>query len=314
MKRTLQEITVEVIQKCNSNCIYCSSLSKFNSSDENEIPLAEFKELVLFAKEKNAESINISGGEPLLKEDLPDLIAFCSQNGLKANVYTSGNINIDGFINKISSIDKTLIKLIFNYQSSDANIFNRLVNCSDFGLETVNKNIQTCISQGYDVEVHLVPNALNLGTIYQTCKNLKSMGVKQVSLLKMVFQGRAKNNKDLLEIKKTSDLEEIIEKIHTNICDSDFTLRCGIPFNKLAKQDLSCVAGYQKLIIRYDGIVFPCEAFKEAPNNHKYILGNIYKNTLIEIWDKYHIMDELKKLKSHSNASCESCPAQLLYK
>jgi molybdenum cofactor biosynthesis enzyme MoaA len=34
MRRTLDEITVEVIQKCNSNCVFCSSLSTPNSINE----------------------------------------------------------------------------------------------------------------------------------------------------------------------------------------------------------------------------------------------------------------------------------------
>jgi len=314
MARTLEEITVEVTQKCNSGCIYCSSLSTPKSV--HEIPLKKLKEIALFAKEKKANNINISGGEPLLKADLDEFVDFCYKNELKTNVYTSGNVDFKPFLASdcIKNVDKTYIKFIFNYHSSSPETFNKLVNCSGFGLDIINKNIKLCLENNFDVEVHIVPNALNIDTIYETSRFLKNLGVKRVSLLRMVFQGRAEKNKNILVIDDSSKLKNIIENVKNNLCDYNFNLRCGIPFNKEANQELKCVAGYKKLIIRYDGIVFPCEAFKEAPNGHKYILGNIYKNTLDEIWDKYHIMDELQQLREKAQFNCESCPAQVLYK
>lgn len=314
MARTLDEITIEVIQKCNSGCIYCSSLSSPNSV--NEISLDKLKEIALFANEKQANNINISGGEPLLNEALAEFIDFCYKNELKTNIYTSGNVDFKPFLNSyyIKNIDKSYFKFIFNYHSSNPEIFDKLINCNGFGLDIINENIKLCLENNFDVEVHIVPNALNIDTIYETTRFLKEIGVKKVSLLRMVFQGRAEKHKNQLIIQNPGKLKTIIENIKNNLCDDNFTLRCGIPFNKEAKQDLKCVAGYKKLIIRYDGVVFPCEAFKEAPNSNLYKLGNIKNDSLQKIWDKYYIMDELKKLREEAQVSCESCPAQMLYR
>lgn len=60
--RQLKEVSVEITQKCNSSCIFCSSLA--DASCSNEIPLHKLMEIVDFCREKGAKNINISGGEP----------------------------------------------------------------------------------------------------------------------------------------------------------------------------------------------------------------------------------------------------------
>lgn len=312
--RLLEELTIEIIQQCNSNCIYCSSLSTKNS--KHEIPLNKLKEIADFAITKQANNINISGGEPLLKTDLIDFIEYCHELNLTTNIYTSGNVSMIAFLDNIKTknIDIDKIKLIFNYNSSEPEVFKQIVNSDTFTLDDINLNINECIKAGLDIEVHTVPSALNINSIFETCKHLKTLGVKQVSLLRLVLQGRAEKNRELLEIKDLSKLEQIINDIQNTLCDESFNLRIGIPFAQYVNEAISCNAGFSKLIIRYDGIVFPCEAFKEAPNNEKYILGDINKDSLDTIWDKYYLLNELKNLKAQTCNNCETCPAQLLYR
>ncbi|MBI5541452.1 MAG: radical SAM protein [Bacteroidia bacterium] len=310
---TLKEITVEVTQKCNSNCIFCSSLSKSDSI--HEIPLSKLKEISTFSKNNGASNINISGGEPLLYNDLTLFLKFNKENELNSVVYTSGNADFDSFFSdlKAKKIGQSDLSFVFNYQSIDCEIFNTLTNTSDcFSLENINKNILKCLQEGFRVEVHIVPNALNIGTIYKTCKFLKTIGISQVSLLRIVYQGRAAENKNILNFTKEHMLPNVIENIKNDICDDKFSLRVGIPYSSLLLLKTPCYAGTGKLIIKYDGKVFPCEAFKESPNNESYILGDIYIETLQEIWHKENMkLIELKK--SIKESSCESCPAQLLY-
>jgi radical SAM protein with 4Fe4S-binding SPASM domain len=311
--RTLREITVEVIQKCNSNCIYCSS---FSGKDSNhEICIDKLKEIALFSKEKGASEINISGGEPFLKEDLLEYVFFINDLGLNVNIYTSGNFELTQEIKKklLNYSHKEKGSIIFNYCSCEPKVFNQIVADSNFGIENINENLMFFINSGYNVEVHTVPNVINLDTLYNTAKNLKNMGVNKLRFLRMVYQARAKQNKEILEIKDNDKLLEIINKIQTNLCDSEFSFKGGIPYSNYTKEQVSCNAGFNKLIIKYDGNVFPCEAFKEAPNKEEYILGNIYNDQIETIWKNYYQLAKLPQLKKFSKQYNEPCPAQILY-
>jgi radical SAM protein with 4Fe4S-binding SPASM domain len=87
-------------------------------------------------------------------------------------------------------------------------------------------------------------------------------------------------------------------------------LRFGIPFSGLFHQKLACNAGISKLIIRYDGVVLPCEAFKCARfDNFK--LGHIHTDSLSEmlVYGKFH--RQMNFLKDEAESYLESCPAQI---
>ncbi len=310
--RILKELTIEVIKKCNTNCIYCSSLSEVK--DDIEMDLISIKSIVQFAKQKGCNEICLSGGEPLLKNDILQIIDYVIQRNLKVAIYTSGNANFDSLFEYIErhKIHSGNFKLIFNYPSYEQISFQRIRNEKDFSVENLNALIYRSLQYNLSIEVHIVPCKLNLNTLYETISFLKRIGVQKVSLLRLVFQGRAENMKDSLSFNR-NDLIRIIDKIKRNLCDDQFSLRVGIPFSNLVNKSLRCTAGYSKLIIKWDGEVYPCEAFKEAPDHESYSLGNIGKNELEDIWSNSENNTKLITLKDHNDYSCDSCPAQNLY-
>ncbi len=311
--RKLKEVTIEINQRCKSNCLFCSSFSGI--SKIHEIPYDKVCEVMQFCKEKGATTINLSGGEPLLNRRICEIISYANSIDLKLTVYTSGNVKDYKIFDTLSEtyIPKSNLKFIFNYPSYQDDIFRYLINDDTTTIDNIDGAIKKLITKSIVVEAHIVPNALNIETLFETAQHLKKIGVSKVSLLRMVFQGRAETNKDLLELKENKTLIKIINDIKHNVCDDTFNLRTGIPFSDLTKEKCECFAGYSKLIFRYDGVVFPCEAFKEAPNNEDFQLGNIYHNNLEKIWTNHPVHERLNILKLRAVKSAEACPAQLLY-
>jgi len=78
-------------------------------------------------------------------------------------------------------------------------------------------------------------------------------------------------------------------------------------------QESTCKAGKEKMVFKYDGMVFPCEAFKEAPDNDKFILGDIAVDSLETMWIRAANNPFLNELKIIAKANGLSCPAQILY-
>lgn len=311
MNRQLKEVTIEVIKQCNSNCIFCSSLS--TSSSAAEIPLQKVIEIIDFCKKKRAKSISISGGEPLLYANLSDVIRYCSQNAINTTIYTSGNVYKNEW-NAIlkSNLDKEKVKFIFNYPSVQNDIYQKLIHSKKFDIDMLNSKIKDLVRKGFLVEVHTVPNKANLHSLFDTAAYLKSICVNKVSFLRLVMQGRAAQNQNLLFV-DSSAISSEISKIKKQLSSESFTIRGGVPFSNLLKEKCECFAGISKLIFRYDGVVFPCEAFKEAPSNEEFQLGSIYLNSLDSIWNNHPVHQKLKLLKQDAFSKLESCPAQILY-
>ena len=84
----LNEIKIEVTQKCPLNCLHCSS--EANPSKNQELSEELVVRLINEAKEMGIEEITFSGGEPLIWEPLSNVLDLCNLYKMKVVLYTSG--------------------------------------------------------------------------------------------------------------------------------------------------------------------------------------------------------------------------------
>ena len=80
-----------VSRRCNLRCVHCYSKSR-NIEYENELTTAEAKALLEDLGEFGSPVILFSGGEPLMREDLTELIAHAKKQGLRAVISTNGTL------------------------------------------------------------------------------------------------------------------------------------------------------------------------------------------------------------------------------
>jgi len=65
-----------VVRRCNLSCTYCNEFD----SDSSPVPLEVLKARADKLKELGAYSINLTGGEPTIHPDLPELIRYCRKD------------------------------------------------------------------------------------------------------------------------------------------------------------------------------------------------------------------------------------------
>lgn len=71
-------VLLEVTRRCNLNCRFC-----FADGSMEEPSLSELKKAVRYILSKGKPLIQLSGGEPTLRDDLPELIRYIKENGGK---------------------------------------------------------------------------------------------------------------------------------------------------------------------------------------------------------------------------------------
>lgn len=260
---SLNEITIEVTQQCPNRCIYCSSLSDMEKTER--LSYATIIQVVDDAVALGAKTVSLSGGEPFLREDIVEIVDYILDKGLRVRLYSSG-IYSDG--NSYSSIPTKLLEavkdkidaLIFNYEAVDAELYATIMGTEASNLALLDETIHRAITLGIPVEAHLVPMHCNYRQIPDVLSKLYSMGVKNVSLLRLVPQGRVMENKELVVL--SSDEQDELKQILTKSQETyQGKIRLGLPFS--AKR-AACGTGSIKLTVRYEGYVFPCEAFKDG--------------------------------------------------
>jgi radical SAM protein with 4Fe4S-binding SPASM domain len=299
----LNELTVEINQKCPNRCLFCSSLASCYS--ETKIPKEKIIDVAEQAIDLGLKRICISGGEPLCHPEIVDIICELNELGLKIALYTTGqqienNTSIP-FMDwrKFEGIP---IEIIFNVQSTNPEIHDKLVG-REGAFRKTKESIFAALKCGFNVEAHVVPNKINIDSLESTVQDLICLGVKRVSFLRIVYQGYARQNKEIL-LMNDNDHRKLREFTNEKI-------RFGIPFSGIMEKPQICNAGMSKLIIRYDGKVLPCEAFKDCLKS-EFILGDIYNLILKDILLESVSHSKLTSLRDLICAG-EPCPAQLLY-
>ncbi|MBR6288054.1 MAG: putative 7-carboxy-7-deazaguanine synthase QueE [Acholeplasmatales bacterium] len=89
---------------CNLRCSYCDTKYSFeNPKYSNE----SVDEIVKYAKTKNVKNITLTGGEPLIQEDIKELMIKLSNNNFNIEIETNGSVSIKEFLD-IPNVSFTL--------------------------------------------------------------------------------------------------------------------------------------------------------------------------------------------------------------
>src|SRR5258708_2662063 len=82
-------LIAEVTHRCRLHCVYCSNPLEMQAR-ERELPTATWARAFAAAGELGVMQLHLTGGEPLAREDLTELVSAGRQAGLYINLITSG--------------------------------------------------------------------------------------------------------------------------------------------------------------------------------------------------------------------------------
>ena len=75
---------------CNLRCSYCDSMYAVEGSDYKQMSVAQILDAV---KEfSGITHVTLTGGEPLIHQDVEDLLSLLSSNGYQVNIETNGTV------------------------------------------------------------------------------------------------------------------------------------------------------------------------------------------------------------------------------
>ena len=283
----LSEISIEILQRCPNRCIYCSSHS--NPQATHIIPFEIIKNVIDDAKSLGCKTVCLSGGEPFLHPQILDIISYIAKQQLICYVYTSGIYMKDEVYSSlpneyIEAIRGMVDKVIFNVEADSSALYDQIMGTDVGGFDMMKKSINDCVSSGLVVETHVVPMQVNfkhLKSIFEMCYQL---GVSKVSILRLVLQGRALENLSLVKL-TGKDSREVTKLIKALKEAYKGKVRIGLPYSDSYCR-IYCKAASDKINVRYDGNVYPCEVFKDDLLNAK--LGcepdNVWKDSFYDIY------------------------------
>lgn len=149
-------------------------------------------------------------------------------------------------------------KIVFDLQGAETDTYKKLMGKDHFDYVTTSM-IRASIC-GLNTDVHFIPMKINYKDFGDLIEILNIANIQQLSILNFVPQGRGEYNKNELML-TAEEMQEF--KMLYNEYKGEFKghIRVGIPL--LGENKHKCTAGLDKLVIKYDGTILPCPAFKE---------------------------------------------------
>ena len=291
----------ECTTRCNMRCLHCGSDCSQNSSFV-DMPLTDFLSALDTIKSKPDNfTVVITGGEPLLRNDIEICGREIRNHGARWGMVSNGylydqqkhisllNAGLGALTLSLDGLEKNHNWLRDSYDSfSKVDIAISLAANSS----RLNFDIVTCVNRRNIYELPDIYNYLN------------EKGVKAWRLFTIVPIGRAKDNPDLiltdLQFKELLDFISIKRK--EKLIDVKFSCEGYVGRYELKVRDsfFFCRAGINIGSILVDGSISAC------PNiDRTFSQGNIYKDNFFEIWEK-----EYKLFRNRSwtkTGRCEKC-------
>lgn len=307
---------------CNLNCKHCYA-EAVNTYCSGELSTEEAKRFMETLVSYNVPVLLFSGGEPLMRKDIFDLIVYGNQLGLRMVISTNGTL-----------IDRDKARLIKELGISYAGI-------SLDGLNEVNdsfrgvpgafkkamEGFQNCQEAGQKTGLRLTLNKANLQELPAIFDLIEKEKIQRVCFYHLVYSGRGSDiaNEDLTHEETRKALDFIIDKtmdfhsrgIETEIltvdnhCDGIYLYKYVKNRDKeQSEKILSLItanggnrSGSAISSVDWEGNVYIDQFTRDIP------LGNIREKSFGEIWDGVDnpFLEMLRDRKKHLNGRCASC-------
>ena len=320
-KHPLTYLFWECSLRCNLACQHCGSSCGLKRINKDELTTEEIKNVFrTIAEDFNPKQITIAvtGGEPLLRNDIFEVMRYANELGFSWGMVTNGTLITPEIVSqmqkaKMSTISVSLDGLENNHNwlrnSKDA--FKKTINGIKLLVSSKSFNVVeaiSCINQN---------NFNELEEIYQLCNNL---GVDKWRIFTISPIGRAKGNfnlfldgQQLLYLLKyiKDKRKEKKNKPKVSFCDEGFL---GLEYEGEVRDQLFyCWAGISVGSILYNGDIAACPILPR-----EYVRqGNVRHDRFSEIWNnKYELFRDRnwRKCGDCENCSCrEFCEGNSLH-
>ncbi len=289
--RKPSRIYVDVTNACPLRCLHCCTES--GSSSEDELSLVEVKDLIDQVHGMGVENLVLSGGEPMMRSDLFEMLAYARKKRLNVTLLTSGLL-IDEPAARLLAELKIRVKISLDGVTARTHNFLR-------GSGTFERTLRaSSLLQSARVQelcLHFTVHRKNCTELPRLPAFLASIGVRNLVIGVIKPSGRAKVNNSLLI--PPSMVPFIQQKIEAVAQSGAITFQ---NFTDRGWKGFGCPATCNKFGITATGRITTCVFF-----GRELLGGNIREHGLATLW-KEHIGRENVFVANNQCAQCANLP------
>jgi len=322
-------IAWEITRRCNLKCVHCRSSSELEAKEHPDSSFDEAKRIIEDIASYASPVIVLSGGEPLLREDVFDIAKYGDSKGLRMGLATNGTLVTEDICEKIKDAGIKMVSLSLDGAKAETHDdFRNQKGAFDGTMNAIRLfneyKIPFLINSSFTVR-----NREEIPEIY---KLVKGLGATAWYMFMIVPTGRGEDIMD--ELIPEDVYDEILEwHYETEQKEDELLMRptCAPHYYRIVRQKAlkegekykhrslkfstggskGCLAGQLICLIDVDGEVQPCSYFAKSA-------GNIKNTAFKTIWEESELFLNLRDFKSYKgscglweyNNVCGGCRAR----
>ena len=309
-----------ITSACNLKCVHCYASA---GKASGELDTGQGLELIASLQDYGSPVILFSGGEPLMRKDLPKLVDASVKREIRAVISSNGTLITRDTAMELSDLGLSYIGVSLDGLQEINDKFRGV----EGAFKAAMKGIYNAMHQGIKVGLRFTMNKGNVAEIPKILDLMENEGIPRICFYHLVYTGRAKElmEEDLTHEQTRETLDLIMDRTKAmidggnnvevltvdNHADGPYVyLRMKKDKDprtddvlELLKMNGGNSSGLGIGCINWDGDVYPDQFSRH------HVLGNVTKSPFSKIWDDKdnEFLMKLKNKKKHVTGRCRSC-------
>jgi radical SAM protein with 4Fe4S-binding SPASM domain len=286
--------------RCQNDCVHCYAGGPHETPELNT---PQWKQVINRLSEIGVFILTFTGGEPTLREDLPELLLYAQNKGMVTGLITNGRkLKDKSYVELLekSGLDFAQITL----ESHKPLVHDSMTGSKGSWKETL-AGIRNAVQSQIYVSTNTTLSKQNAPTFLDTVDFIKSLDVNAFGCNSLIYSGRANAVEKEFAL-PLETLKELLPKIRdkAHMLGLKFlwytpTQYCRFDPVQMGLGVKSCTAAMINMCVGPNGDVYPCQSYFES-------LGNILTVEWEKIWNN-PLAVKLRN-REYAEQKCKDCP------
>ncbi len=286
--------------RCQNNCIHCYAGGPHETP---ELTTQQWRQVIDRLSDIGIFILTFTGGEPTLREDLPELLLYAQNKGMVTGLISNGRrLKDKAYVETLEKAGLDFVQVTL--ESHKAEVHDLMTASSGSWKETV-AGIRNAVNSQIYVTTNSTLSQHNAPEFLDTVDFIRVLGVDAFGCNSLIYSGKAESVSQ--EFALTFDqLNELLPKIRVKAQQLGLkflwytpTQYCRFDPVQAGLGVKSCTAALINMCVAPNGDVYPCQSYFES-------LGNILTDKWIQIWN--HPVAVKIRIRAYAEAKCKNCP------
>jgi len=285
--------------RCQNDCVHCYTGGPHETPELNT---TQWKQVIDRLREIGVFTVTFTGGEPTLREDLPEFIVYAENKGMVTGLVTNGRkLNDKSYVEKLEKAGLDFVQITL--ESHEPDVHDLMTASKGSWKETV-AGIKNAVESQVYVTTNTTLSKHNAAGFLQTVDFIKSLGVAAFGCNSLIYSGKANAVSEEFAL-PIEALKELLPRIRDKAHELGLkflwytpTQYCRFDPVQMGLGIKSCTAAMINMCVGPAGDVYPCQSYFES-------LGNILGVEWEKIWN--HPLAVKLRNREYAEPKCKDC-------